>query len=292
MQRQRHEHKIQQLQRTARALQAGEAGCPAPEAVRLQEQQQGLEKIRQQLLCAAGLLTSFVNQTVDRTMNDWTSSNEKAVTSLLRTLEELKSELSASGPSPRKLAAEDQAQLLDGLLKDNASLTQALRAAAREKAGLRGAAARLERALAHHVLRGCALGMVVPLQTALQAALSGIVAEARQVGPQAGQDSPAERTGMPRRRPAHAGRQGRSECRQRQDGKAVPALPESRELPKGPDLPEEVPAAADRRVPGLRAGNSLHDRPPGGVPFQSGQGHPPAAFHQVPNGGQGRDCDI
>lgn len=58
--------------------------------------------------------------------------------------------------------------------------------------------------------------MVVPLQTALQAALSGIVAEAGQVGPQAGQDSPAERTGMPRRRPAHAGRQGRSECRQRQ----------------------------------------------------------------------------
>ncbi|ELK03604.1 Pericentrin [Pteropus alecto] len=128
LQRQRHEHKIQQLQRTARELQAGEAGCPASEAVRLQEQQQGLEKIRQQLLCAAGLLTSFVNQTVDRTMNDWMSSNEKAVTSLLRTLEELKSELSASGPSPRKMAAEDQAQLLDVLLKDNASLTQALRA--------------------------------------------------------------------------------------------------------------------------------------------------------------------
>lgn len=59
-------------------------------------------------------------------------------------------------------------------------------------------------------------GMVVPLQTALQAALSGIVAEAGQVGPQAGQDSPAERTGMPRRRPAHAGLQGRSERRQRQ----------------------------------------------------------------------------
>lgn len=68
MQRQRHEHKIQQLQRTARELQAGEAGCPASEAVRLQEQQQGLEKIRQQLLCAAGLLTSFVNQTVDRSV--------------------------------------------------------------------------------------------------------------------------------------------------------------------------------------------------------------------------------
>lgn len=31
-----------------------------------QEQQQELEKIRQQLLCAAGLLTSFTNHTVDR----------------------------------------------------------------------------------------------------------------------------------------------------------------------------------------------------------------------------------
>lgn len=31
-----------------------------------------------------------------RTINDWTSSNEKAVTSLVRTLEELRSELSAS----------------------------------------------------------------------------------------------------------------------------------------------------------------------------------------------------
>lgn len=60
------------------------------------------------------------------------------------------------------MAAEDQAQLLDVLLKDNASLTQALRAAAQEKAGLRGAAARLERALAHHVLRGCVLVSAAP----------------------------------------------------------------------------------------------------------------------------------
>lgn len=59
-------------------------------------------------------------------------------------------------------------------------------------------------------------GMVIPLQTALQAALSGIVAEAGQVGPEAGQDGPAELTRTPGRRPAHAGRQGRSECRQRQ----------------------------------------------------------------------------
>lgn len=32
-----------------------------------------------------------------RTVNDWTSSNEKAVTSLFRTLEDLKSQLSTSG---------------------------------------------------------------------------------------------------------------------------------------------------------------------------------------------------
>lgn len=38
----------------------------SPEPNHVQEQQQELEKIRQQLLCAAGLLTSFTNHTVDR----------------------------------------------------------------------------------------------------------------------------------------------------------------------------------------------------------------------------------
>lgn len=71
MQRQRQEHKIQQLQRTARELEAreaAEAARRAPEAARLHEQQQGLERVRQQLLGAAELLTGFINQTVDRSV--------------------------------------------------------------------------------------------------------------------------------------------------------------------------------------------------------------------------------
>lgn len=65
LQRQRDEHKIHQLQRTVQELQARVA-LPSAEPERLREQQRGLEKVRQQLLCAAGLLTSFINQTVDR----------------------------------------------------------------------------------------------------------------------------------------------------------------------------------------------------------------------------------
>ena len=65
LQRQRDEHKLQQLQRTVQELQARVA-LPNTEPEHLREQQRGLEKVRQQLLCAAGLLTSFINQTVDR----------------------------------------------------------------------------------------------------------------------------------------------------------------------------------------------------------------------------------
>ncbi|XP_057402112.1 pericentrin isoform X5 [Balaenoptera acutorostrata] len=105
LRRQRDAHKIQQLQRTVRELQAREAvrPCPEPdsEPERPREQQRGLEKVRQQLLCAAGLLTSFINQTVDRTISDWTSSNEKAVASLLHTLETLKSELGTTSSCRR-----------------------------------------------------------------------------------------------------------------------------------------------------------------------------------------------
>ncbi|XP_032943897.1 pericentrin isoform X2 [Rhinolophus ferrumequinum] len=148
LRRQRQEHKIQQLERAARR---------SPEAGRLQEQQQGLEKIRQQLLGAAGLLTSFINQTVDRTINDWTSSNEKAVTSLLRTLEELKCELSPSSCSQKNMTTQRQEQLVGVLLRDNDSLRKALGAVTREKAGLCRAATRLERTLAQHLLKGCTL---------------------------------------------------------------------------------------------------------------------------------------
>ncbi|XP_070233944.1 pericentrin isoform X8 [Bos mutus] len=156
LQRQRDEHKIQQLQRTVQELQARVA-LPNAEPEHLREQQRGLEKVRQQLLCAAGLLTSFINQTVDRTISDWTSSNEKAVASLLHTLETLKSELGTSS-SCRKTAAELQIQLVDVLLKDNESLSRALSTVTREKAELCKALSRLERT--HRVPRtlqeGCA----------------------------------------------------------------------------------------------------------------------------------------
>ncbi|XP_065798217.1 pericentrin isoform X2 [Muntiacus reevesi] len=144
LQRQRDEHKIHQLQRTVQELQA-RAALPSAEPERLREQQRGLEKVRQQLLCAAGLLTSFINQTVDRTISDWTSSNEKAVASLLHTLETLKSELGTSSSCRKKTAAELQIQLVDVLLKDNESLSRALSTVTREKAELCKALSRLER---------------------------------------------------------------------------------------------------------------------------------------------------
>uniref|UniRef100_A0A4W2E210 Pericentrin/AKAP-450 centrosomal targeting domain-containing protein n=1 Tax=Bos indicus x Bos taurus TaxID=30522 RepID=A0A4W2E210_BOBOX len=151
LQRQRDEHKIQQLQRTVQELQARVA-LPNTEPEHLREQQRGLEKVRQQLLCAAGLLTSFINQTVDRTISDWTSSNEKAVASLLHTLETLKSELGTSSSCRKKTAAELQIQLVDVLLKDNESLSRALSTVTREKAELCKALSRLERAHRTHHL--------------------------------------------------------------------------------------------------------------------------------------------
>ncbi|XP_054569606.1 pericentrin [Eptesicus fuscus] len=157
LQRQRHEHKIKQLQRKMRELEAREAAHLSPESEHLQEQQQGLDLIRQQLLCAAGMLTSFINQTINRTVNDWTSSNEKAVTSLLRTLEDLKSQLSTSGSPQKKMTAEVQVQLVDVLLKENDSLTNALSTVTQEKAELCRAVSRLEKTLKHHLLKGCAL---------------------------------------------------------------------------------------------------------------------------------------
>ncbi|XP_034510004.1 pericentrin isoform X2 [Ailuropoda melanoleuca] len=151
--RQRDEHKIRQLQRTVQALEAKEAARQSPEAERLLEERHSLEKVRQQLLCAAGLLTSFVSQTVDRTISDWTSSNEKAVSSLLRTLEELKSELSTPSSSQKKMTAELQTQLVDVLLKDNDSLTKALRTVTQEKAELCRAVSQLEKSLKQHLLK-------------------------------------------------------------------------------------------------------------------------------------------
>ncbi|XP_061204108.1 pericentrin isoform X2 [Neopsephotus bourkii] len=59
----------------------------------LQQQQQQLEKIRQQLLSVAVHLNEFIDKTVDKTINDWPVSSDEAVASLLQTLKELKSDL-------------------------------------------------------------------------------------------------------------------------------------------------------------------------------------------------------
>uniref|UniRef100_A0A8C6GD22 Pericentrin (kendrin) n=1 Tax=Mus spicilegus TaxID=10103 RepID=A0A8C6GD22_MUSSI len=169
IQRQRDEHKIEQLQRLVRELRwkdevaggngacRGSPGRGSLERDQFQEQQQELEKIRQQLLCAAGLLTSFTNHTVDRTIKDWTSSNEKAVSSLMRTLEELKSELSMPTSFQKKMTAELQVQLMNELLSDNDALTKAVGMATREKAELCRTVSRLEKTLKHHTQKGCIL---------------------------------------------------------------------------------------------------------------------------------------
>ncbi|XP_074728481.1 pericentrin isoform X9 [Strix uralensis] len=72
---------------------AKQAMAKETEKPHLQQQQQQLEKIRQQLLFVAVHLNEFIYKTVDKTVNDWSASNDEAVTSLLQTLKELKSDL-------------------------------------------------------------------------------------------------------------------------------------------------------------------------------------------------------
>ncbi|KAM9004934.1 pericentrin isoform 5-T5 [Sarcophilus harrisii] len=192
LQRQRDEHKIQQLQQTITELEkdkgfavsrtwqeAGPGVALPPDAEKLQEHQEPLENVRQQLLHALGLLTGFMNQTVNRTVSDWTSLNEKAVTSLLLTLEELKSELmpglpqeedvAAVGPPPvvtwlgqkhkpgslNKKTTQAQISLIDVLLKENGSLTKALSTMTQEKVELCRTVSKLEKTLKHHLQKGC-----------------------------------------------------------------------------------------------------------------------------------------
>nr|XP_020829055.1 pericentrin [Phascolarctos cinereus] len=191
LQRQRDEHKIQQLQQTITELEkdrgfvprawqeCGSGAALPPAAEKLLGHHDQLEHIRQQLLHVLGLLTSFMNQTVNRTVNDWTSSDEKAVTSLLLTLEELKSELTsglpqeedvaAVGPPPvvtwlgqkhktgtlNKKNAQAQISLIDVLLKENGSLTKALSTMTQEKVELCKTVSKLEKTLKHHLQKGC-----------------------------------------------------------------------------------------------------------------------------------------
>ncbi|XP_051479716.1 pericentrin isoform X3 [Apus apus] len=116
-QHQRDEERIKELQEILAVLEERERNLPPPnhqqevlcplnkdrtakqlttkdtEKPHLQQQQEQLEKIRQQLLFVAVHLNEFICKTVDKTVNDWSASNDEAVASLLQTLKELKSEL-------------------------------------------------------------------------------------------------------------------------------------------------------------------------------------------------------
>ncbi|XP_010565275.1 PREDICTED: pericentrin isoform X3 [Haliaeetus leucocephalus] len=116
-QHQRDEQRIKELQEILTILEERERNLPSPnhqqvllctlnkdrnakqamtkesEKLHLQQQQQQLEKIRQQLLFVALHLNEFIYKTIDKTANDWSASNDEAVASLLQTLKELKSDL-------------------------------------------------------------------------------------------------------------------------------------------------------------------------------------------------------
>ncbi|KAM6268405.1 pericentrin isoform 3-T3 [Porphyrio hochstetteri] len=85
---------------------AKQAGTKETRKWHLQQQQQQLEKIRQQLLFVAVHLNEFVHKTVDKTVNDWSAPHHEAVASLLEKLKELKSHL-LSPPASQMRSTED-----------------------------------------------------------------------------------------------------------------------------------------------------------------------------------------
>ncbi|XP_075285816.1 pericentrin isoform X4 [Opisthocomus hoazin] len=123
-QHQKDEQRIKELQEVVAVLEERERNVPSPshqqgllctlnkdqnarqattketERSHLQQQQQQLEKIRQQLFFVTVHLNEFIYKTVDKTVNDWSASNDEAVASLLQTLKELKSDL-LSPPASR-----------------------------------------------------------------------------------------------------------------------------------------------------------------------------------------------
>ncbi|XP_062362653.1 pericentrin [Cinclus cinclus] len=136
-QHQRDEQRIKELQEILAVLKERERNPPAPncqeellctsskdgsatqpvtketEKPHLQQQQQHLEKIRQQLLFVAVHLNEFIYKTLDKTVNDWSASNEEAVASLLQTLRELKSDLSRPTSQMRSTGDVDPVQELE-----------------------------------------------------------------------------------------------------------------------------------------------------------------------------------
>ncbi|XP_015490365.1 pericentrin isoform X3 [Parus major] len=135
-QHQRDEQRIKELQEILAVLKERERNPPAPncqeellgtsskdgnatqpvtketEKSHLQQQQQ-LEKIRQQLFFVAVHLNEFIYKTLDKTVNDWSASNDEAVASLLQTLRELKSDLSPPTSQMRSAGVADPFQELE-----------------------------------------------------------------------------------------------------------------------------------------------------------------------------------
>ncbi|XP_009319102.1 PREDICTED: pericentrin [Pygoscelis adeliae] len=160
-QHQRDEQRIKELQEILAVLEERERNLPSPnhqqellctlnkdrnakqaviketEKEHLQQQQQQLEKIRQQLLFVAVHLNEFIYQTVDKTVNNWSVSNDEAVASLLQTLKELKSDLLSPPASQIRSANDtDSVQELerDALQRERNILQNALKQAESELA--------------------------------------------------------------------------------------------------------------------------------------------------------------
>ncbi|TFJ99907.1 calmodulin-binding transcription activator 2 [Platysternon megacephalum] len=175
LQHQRDEYRIKELQQILAELEKQErnlasqksqrelSSCPIKndynanlslttetEALHLQQQQ--LEKIRQQLLFTAVHLNEFIYKTVDKTVNDWSASNDEAIASLLHTLKELKSELLTSSTPLKPL--QGSVSLVDLLLKENGELTKSVTTLTEEKLELRAAISQLEKNLQQQHHRG------------------------------------------------------------------------------------------------------------------------------------------
>ncbi|XP_076198080.1 pericentrin isoform X2 [Aptenodytes patagonicus] len=160
-QHQRDEQRIKELQEILAILEERERNLPSPnhqqellctlnkdrnakqamrketEKSHLQQQQQQLEKIRQQLLFVAVHLNEFIYKTVDKTVNNWSVSNDEAVASLLQTLKELKSDLLSPPASQiRSTNDTDSVQELgrDALQREGNILQNALKQAESELA--------------------------------------------------------------------------------------------------------------------------------------------------------------
>ncbi|XP_014804722.1 PREDICTED: pericentrin [Calidris pugnax] len=139
-QHQRDEQRIKELQEIPDVLEERERNLPSPncqqellctlnkdqnakqtttketEKSHLQQQQWHLEKIRQQLLLVAVQLNEFIYKIVDKTVNDWSASNDEAVSSLLQTLKELKSGLLS--PPASQIRSVDDADFVQELGRD------------------------------------------------------------------------------------------------------------------------------------------------------------------------------